>query len=38
MEPQSKKNQVKHGKNGSIVPPLLPQVLKSIHKICLHSA
>ena len=55
MGPQNKKNQVKHGKYGSIVPPQislerhnsqvlplvtrgpLPHVLKSIHKICLHS-
>ena len=55
MEPQSKKNQVKHGKYGSIMPHtfslgshnfqvlplvtrgLLPYVLKSIHKIYLHS-
>ena len=55
MEPQSKKNQVKHDKYGSIMPHtfflrshnsqvlpmvtrrLLPHVLKSIHKICLHS-
>ena len=55
MGPQNKKNQVTHGKYGSIVPPQislgrhnsqvlplvtrgpLPHVLKSIHKICLHS-
>ena len=49
MESQSEKNQVKHGKYGSIMPPthfpskaiiirgLLPHVLESIHKICLLS-